>query len=707
LLDTLVLFAKLHNITVNREDLITFLPLDKNNPSLLFSSNKLSPNFERAAKRAGFFSKVSKKDLLDISPLVLPAILLLKDGQSAILLDIDKKNKKATVLTSEFEEAENRVDIEKLQEEYSGFVILLKKEYQYKNEKAKNLALEHKHWFWSVLWKYKKIYMDVLAASFLINLFVLAIPLFTRNVYDRVIPNAAIDTLWAFAIGIIVVLFLDAILKFLRTYFLEIAGKKSDILMSSAIFEKVLNLKQEHKPQSVGSFANNLKEFESIRSFFNASTISAVIDLPFIVIFLITIFYIGKTLVLIPLTMIMILLIYTFFIKKPMQRSIEESYHIAAEKSSVLIEFLSALETIKSFATQSYAQHSYEEITADLAQKGMKTKLYAASISTVTSFLIQLNTVMLIVYGVHLIKDIKLTMGGLIACVILASRTIAPLGQVASLVSNYEHTKTAYTTLNEIMNLPPEREEQKSYIKLPFIKGAITFSNVSFQYPNESNFALKNCNFSIKPKEKVAIIGKMGSGKTTIEKLILNLYRPSKGSVLLDGVDINQIDPNFLRKNISYVPQDIVLFRGTIKDNITYKNPFAKEEDILKAVHIAGCFDFINKHPLGLDMPVGERGEGISGGQKQSIALSRAFIDENPVLLLDEPSNMMDNTHEVQLINRLKRYIKDKTLFLITHKPLMLELVDRIIVIDSGRVIMDGAKKDVLEKLRGTKENIR
>ncbi len=680
--------------------MIDSLPLDRTNPSFLLSSNTLSPNFERAAKKAGFISKIVKKDILDISPLLLPVILILKDEKTVILTDIDKKNKKAIILTPEFEEAKTEVDIEKLQKEYSEFTILLKKEFQYKNEKAKNLAKKYKHWFWSTLWRYKKIYFDVLVASFLINLFVLAIPLFTRNVYDRVIPNNAIDTLWAFAIGVIVIIVLDAILKYLRTYFLELAGKKSDILMSSYIFEKVLNLKMTHKPLSVGSFANNLKEFESIRNFFNASTLSMIIDLPFVIIFLLTIAYIGKNLVIVPITIMLFLLIYTLIIRKPLQKSIEESYHTAAEKSSILIEFLTGLETIKAFAAQNFAQHSYEEITANLAQKGMKTKLYASSISTITSFLIQLNTVLIIVYGVYLIKEQEITMGTLIACTILASRAIAPLGQVASLISNYEHTKTAYETLNEIMNLPSEREENKTYIILPFIKGAITFNNVSFQYPNQKDYALKNCSFTIKPKEKVAIIGKMGSGKTTIEKLILNLYQPQNGTITIDGIDINQIDPLFLRKNISYVPQDSVLFRGTVKENITYKNPFAKETDIIKAAHLAGCFEFINRHPLGFDMPIGERGEGLSGGQKQSIILARALIENNPIILMDEPSNMMDNTHEVQLISRLKPYLRDKTLILITHKPQMLELVDRIIVLDNGKVVMDGKKEAVLEKLR-------
>ncbi len=675
------------------------MPINKDNPSLFFSSDTLSLNFEKAAKKAGFNSKLLKEDLNKISSLYLPVILILKNKKSVILKEIDKKNNKATILIPEVE-GEEEIDLDKLKEEYSGFLILLKKEPKYKEQKAKTLIKKHKHWFWSVLWRYKKIYIDVLIASFLTNLFVLAIPLFTRNVYDRVIPNNAIDTLWAFAIGVIIILILDAILKYLRIYFLELAGKKSDILMSSAIFEKVLNLNLEHKPSSVGSFANNLKEFESIRSFFNASTISGFIDLPFVIIFLLTIYYLGGSLVIIPLITIAILFIFTFIVKKPLQKSIEESYHIASEKSSILIEFVAALETIKSFASQNFSQHKYEEITADLANKGMRTKLLSSLIATFTSFLIQLNTVFVIIYGVYLIKNGELTMGSLIACTILASRSIAPLAKVASLISNYEHTKTAYETLNEIMKLPNEREEEKSYITLPKIQGAITFKNVTFSYPNQKEPALQNCSFSIKPKEKVAIIGKMGSGKTTIEKLILKLYKPQKGHILIDSIDINQIDPFILRKKIAYVPQDILLFRGSARENITYKNPFAKEKDILKAVYLSGAFEFINTHPLGLDMPIGERGEGLSGGQKQSIALARAFIEDSPIVLLDEPSNMMDNTHETALIYRLKEYLKDKTLILITHKPQMLELVDRIIVLEKGKVIIDGEKRKVLEILK-------
>lgn len=370
------------------------------------------------------------------------------------------------------------------------------------------------------------------------------------NVYDRVIPNNAIDTLWILAIGVVVIYGIDIALKFLRSYFLETAAKKTDIIASSIIFEKVLDLKMSSVPNSVGSLANILKEFESIRGFLTSSTIALLIDIPFIFIFLIAIYFIGGQLVMVPISIIIIILIYTYYAKIKLANSIKESYDAGSNKNGVLIESLSSIETIKSLGATGYSQWRWEEATSKIADKSINSKMISSSITTVTSFLVQLNTVALVIIGTYMITENNLTMGGLIATIIISSRTISPMGQVSSLLSTFQHTKTTYDALNDIMNLPVEHPQGKKFVTRPEYKGKIDFRNVSFTYPNADKETLNDVSFSINSGEKVAIIGKIGSGKTTIQKLLVSLYHPEEGSILIDNIDIKQLEPSELRKKI-------------------------------------------------------------------------------------------------------------------------------------------------------------
>lgn len=705
LLSCLVLFTKLYNVSYSAEALIAGLPIEKGFASVeLFSTRGGSKSlFSRAAKRAGFLTKLIQKDLTDLSPLVLPCIILLKDRSACILERFDETKKQAKIIYPDMVEGENWVDIETLAHEYLGFSFLLKKEFVTQDEREKILDNEGQSWFWGTLKRSKQIYIDVVLASFVVNVFVLASPLFTMNVYDRVIPNNAVETLWVLSLGVFVVYALDIVLKFVRSYFLEIAGKKSDVIMSSILFEKVMDLKMAVRPKSVGSFASNLRDFDSIRNFFTSSTLSAIIDLPFAIIFLVMVHFIAGYLIIVPLVLMAMILLYTFLIKSSLQQSIQSTYKASAIKNGILIESLNAIETIKTLSAGGHAQWKWEEASGEIANRGLKSKILSNSITTITSFLVQLDTVLVILIGVYMIRDVELTMGGLIAAVILSSRAIAPMGQVAALIANFEQTRTAYKALDDIMKLPVERPEGKKFVRRERFSGRIEFKNVSFSYPESTKHALENVSFKINAGEKVGILGRNGSGKTTIEKLILGLYSPDNGSVLVDGIDINQIDPVDLRKNIGYVPQDVVLFHGTVRENIVYKAPYVDDETILKASKIGGVDEFIDSHPLGFDMPVLERGDGVSGGQRQSIAIARAFLVDAPIMLLDEPTNSLDNTSENRIKHLLHDAIHDKTAILVTHKVALLDLVDRLIVIDNGHVLLDGAKEDVLVKLNGSK----
>ena len=702
LLQCLVIFTKLHNNPYSADALTIGLPVKDGDEIELFSLKSSRSLFSRAASRAGFASTLVRKDLEQISPLVLPCILMLRGKKACILQSFGKDKKTANIITPELSTGTSTIEISKLKEEYLGYAYYLKREFVPEDTSSTKLIdAGNDHWFWGTLKRSKKIYFDVVLASFIINLFVLASPLFTMNVYDRVVPNNAVETLWVLALGVSVVYGIDLFLKFVRSYFLEIAGKKSDIIMSSILFERVMDMKFSNKPKSVGSFASNLKEFDTVRNFFSSASLAAIVDLPFAIIFLIVTYFIGSYIVLVPIVIMIAILCYTFFIKDPLQNAIKSTFEASAIKNGILIESLSSLETIKTLGASGHIQWNWEEATGEIANRSIKSKIITTSITTVTSFLVQLNTIAIIVLGVYMIQDTHLTMGGLIAAVMLSSRAIAPMGQVASLAANFEQTKTAYQSLSKIMQMPVERPEGKKFVRRNSFDGKIEFKNVSFTYPDTTKGSLDRINFVIQPGEKVGIIGKNGSGKTTLQKLILGLYSPTEGSVLIDGIDINQIDPADLRRNIGYVPQDVVLFKGTVRENIVQKAPYVDDIQIIKAAKVSGVDEYVNAHPLGFDMPVFERGDGISGGQRQSIAVARAFLLDSPIILLDEPTNSLDNTVENKLKINLKTNTANKTMLLVTHRTSMLDLVDRLIVMDNGKILLDGPRDEVLARLSG------
>jgi ATP-binding cassette subfamily C protein LapB len=703
LMQCLVLLTKLNGKPATSEALAYGLPFDpKNDKQSLFDVEKSKANFSRAAGNAGFKSTLVKRTLDEIPAVVLPAVLLLENGDACVLTAIDHEMQLAEIIIPSIDETPMAISFEKLESQYLGFGFLLKRNYDgYRPDDSVSNKTDKQDWFFGTMLKFKDIYGNVLLATFLINLFVIAGPLFTMNVYDRIIPHNAIDTLWVLAIGITTVYVFDLILKYLRTNFLEVAGKKSDVILSSILFEQSLNLKMKDKPRTVGSFANNLREFDGIRNFFTSGAVTAIIDLPFVVIFLVIIYYIGGVLAVVPFITILMILLYGYIMRKPLKRVADSMHEASAKKSGILVEALSNLETIKAFNANSSIQWYWEESTGDIATKGLKSRLLSSTLSSVAAFLTQLSSVAVVLVGVYLIREGDLTMGGLIASVILSSRSIAPMSQAASLLSGFEQTMTSLKSLNDLMAKEIERPEKKHFLSRPVFEGGIEFRNVTMRYPDETKNALQNVSFRINPKERVGIIGQVGSGKSTLAKILMGFYEPDEGSVFIDGIDIMQIDPADLRHNFSYVPQDVSLFSGTVRENITFKAPHTVDSEIIRASELGCVHYFANKHPKGLDLNVGEKGSNLSGGQRQSVGIARAFIAESPIVLMDEPTNSMDHATEMRVIENLKEATKDKTVIVITHKPSILEIVDRIIVFDNGTVVADAPKEEVLVKLGG------
>jgi ATP-binding cassette subfamily C protein LapB len=454
------------------------------------------------------------------------------------------------------------------------------------------------------------------------------------------------------------------------------------------------------RPPSVGAYANNLHEFDAFRDFFTSVTLTALIDLPFVFLFILTIWLIGGPLALVPLAVLPLSLCAALLIQRRLAGNVAELLRHSAQKHATLIETLTGIETVKSLGAEGATQRRWEQLTGTIAQLGLKTRFLSSSAINITVFLQQMASVTVVICGVYLIADGELSMGGLIAATILTGRALAPLGQVAGTLTRYNQARAAYASTDAIMHTPIERPADKVFLDRPLVEGNIEFRNVSFRYPEQDMAALDNISFRVNAGEHVAIIGRIGSGKSTIERLILGLYEPAAGAILVDGTDSRQLDPVDLRHNIGYVPQDGFLFYGSVRDNIMTGMPHADDHAVLNAATISGVTDFVDRHPSGFDMQVGERGERLSGGQRQSVAVARALLRDPPILVMDEPSNAMDNTTEEQFKQRLEKWFADKTLILVTHRASLLSLVDRVIVMDAGRIIADGPKERVLEALR-------
>jgi len=651
----------------------------------------------RALEQAGFVAGLAKRSLHDIGDPLLPCVLLLKGQRACLLLAYD--GDEAVIALPETGGGELRVDGGKLHAEHSGHVLFAKPAGRVTPTEVARSNSGTRNWFWGTIAEAWPVYTEVALAALMINLFALASPLFVMNVYDRVVPNQAIETLWALSLGVIIVFMFDFVLRTLRGYFVDTAGKAADIKLASRIFAQVMGIKMAAKPGSSGAFANNLREFETLRDFFTSATLVAVIDLPFIFLFVLIVWLIGGPIAIIPAVAIPIVVLTGLLVQLPLRRVTKATFREAAQKHGLLIESITGLETIRASGGEGSAQRLWEDAVDATATSTTKARFFATIGVNVASLAQNLTTVGIVIYGVHRIGEGLLTVGALVACTIISGRAMAPLGQVAGILTRYHQARAAYHALTELMALPVERPADRQFLHRPDIKGSVTFNGVSFAYPGENIRALDDVSFRIDAGERVGLIGRVGSGKTTIEKLLLGLFEPEEGTILLDGTDIRQIDPVDLRRHIGAVLQDVTLFRGTLRDNITLGAGHISDERVLEAARLAGVDIFATRHPLGYDIEVGERGSHLSGGQRQAVAIARALLRDPPVLLFDEPTSAMDNSSENRFKRQLEAILPGKTLLLVTHRTSLLSLVDRLVVLDGGKVVADGSKDDVLQAL--------
>jgi len=597
------------------------------------------------------------------------------------------------------------MNLAELNEIYAGFAVMAKPT-AVVDERASEMLPEVKgHWLFTTLWRYRRYYRSAAIAAVLINVLGLSSIFFTMNVYDRVVPNQAFVTLWSLAIGVTIAMIFEAVTRFVRAHLLDMAGKKADLVLGSMLFRQALSIQMEHKPASSGTFANQIREYESVRDFVASATLAAISDLPFILMFVGVIFFISGPLAIIPLMMIPLIIIVSAAIQWPLARIMKENLRDASLKQGVLIESVEGMETLKAVGGEAHMQRRWENFSALQSANSMKSKRYSTLATGVVTFLQQFQTVMLVVAGVYLINEGTFTMGAMIATVMLASRATGPLGQVIGLAVRYQQAKAALTSLNKLMEMPIDRDSSKTYLTDPPLSGEITLTNVNFSYPappmKPNPEILKDISLSIKAGERVAILGRIGSGKSTLLRVMARLYQPVKGQLSADGLDVNQIDPADWRKAVGFVGQDARLFYGTLRENVMIGRPDATANELLRVLNLTGLDHVAARHPSGINLTVGEGGEGLSGGQRQLVSLARTLLTRPKVLLMDEPTSAMDSMTENQFLAHLRRASEGHTLIVVTHRPSILALVDRIIVVEEGKVVADGPKDQVLAALEG------
>ena len=691
LLDCVVLITEHYGSPSSPDALAAGLPI----------ANKLTPELlPQVAKRAGLTTKFVRKGLDELPSMLLPCILLLKDKKAAVLQKINVEENSATISLPETG-GEETLLITELEALYTGYLFLIKQHYRGDKNFDVHINDNTEHWLWKKIKGAASIYRDVIVASVLVNIFALVTPLFVMNVYDKIVPNLAFDSLWVLSIGACIVFIFDFILKQLRSYLIDVAGKKIDIDISSTLFSKTMGIPLEKRPPSVGGMAKQLGEFESIREFLSSATITALVDLPFALFFLFCIWLVAGDLAIFPLLAMTLIIGYTLFNQRRLRNAIEESNKFASLKHGHLVESLSAIETVKINGAEGVVQKAWQQMVGYSANWQLKAKVITNSVSNVASLLSQVALVSVVILGVYRVSDSAITIGSIIAAVLLTSRAIAPAAKVAVLMTKGHQTASALRQLDALMELDSEFDDKGHLINRDTLSGNINAENISFSYGKKAPLTLHPMSLNIKQGERIAIIGHNGSGKTTLAKLLLGLYQPKNGSIQYDGLNQEQIHPSILRSNVGYVPQDITLVHGTIRDNILFGTRQVTEYQLIQAVQLSGVSAFTDLSTQGLDQQVGENGNALSRGQRQAIALARAILNSPQILLLDEPTASLDARAEKQFIKALQSTTLNRTLLLITHKMDLLKLVDRIIVLDKGQLLMDGPKDQVLAKLQG------
>ena len=694
LADALLYLAAHHGRALSRTALLTGLPI---------VDGRLNVGlFARAAQRAGLEVEPVKRAISEIPALVLPAVLILGDGTTRILVEHHDDARQAKVVNPSTAVNARAQPLGDDVTKYLGYAFLARPAAATDARTAAAGNLPKAHWFWSTVKQFWPNYSHVAIAALLVNVLALASPLFIMSVYDRVIPNGAIASLIALSIGLMLAIIFDFVLRTVRSRIIDMTGKKLDVVLASQIFEHVLSVKMAQRPTSVGILANQLRDFDSVREFFTSGTVVSAIDLLFAVLFIAVLYIIAGPLAWIPLIILPIMIGLGLILQRPLERAMKKLQAESAARHGVLVESLSGIETVRATGAEARMQTAWERSVAATARSGEDVHFWASLALTSANTAQQMTTLLMVVVGVFLIIDGKLSVGALVAATMLAGRVLAPIAGIAAVITRATQTLESLKAIDRVMALERERPVERNYVSRKISEGRVTFDQVSFRYPTASDNALDKVSFKVNAGERIGIIGRVGSGKTTVGRLLAGFYDPLEGRILIDGVDVRQYDPADLRAGVGFALQDTDLFFGKLRDNIALGKPEATDAEILEAARLAGVETFIAGHPLGYDMPVAEGGRSLSGGQKQAIGLARVLIRAPKVLFLDEPTAHFDVRSEAEFIERLKTLAaRDMTIIVSTHRLSLLSLVERLLLFDKGRLVADGPRDQIIAKLQG------
>jgi len=664
----------------------------------------------RALIEAGYNAGLLARPLSELHTLLLPAVLLLNEGQACIVVARRAAAEGGVlfdIVMPGREMVGRTVGQAELAALHNGGVIVATPLSNTSTDDPLLQAHPARHWLWGTLRRFLPYYRSALLASMLSNLLMLVTGLATSVVFDKVIPHQAFVTLWALAAAAGMALVFDLLARQLRAHLIDLAGRKVDLVLGATLFRQTLGVRMEHRPASAGAYAHTLAQIEVVREFFASATLSALSDLPFIVIFVAMVFIVGGPLGWVLAAAIPLLLLMSILIQGTLRRAMAANMKQQADLHGVLVEAVEGLEDLKTSGAQGRFQRHYEESTAAAAETALRSRSVTALATNLSAVAQQLVTVVLLVWGVYLIDDKLLTGGALIGSVMFASRAVAPLSSVVMLAMRYQGARAAMHALNKVMSLPVEREIGKAYVTRRELSGRIGLQEVGFAYPHadaaKAPKVLKGVTLQFRPGERVAILGRIGSGKSTILRVLAGLYQPTEGRVEADGIDLRQIDPADFRARVGFVGQDPRLFNGTLRDNVLLDRAAADPGQLDEAARLTGLDRVAAGHPMGWELPVGESGCLLSGGQRQLVALTRCLVTQPQILLMDEPTSSMDAQSEAAFLRHLRDSTGERTLVMVTHRPAVLDLVQRVVVIDGGRVVLDGPKDQVLAALSGAR----
>lgn len=687
LTDALIYLAAFHGRALSRDALLAGLPIEDGRLTVAL--------FDRAATRAGLETEAVKRSLKEIPSLVLPVVLIMKDSTTRILtasgatpMAIDPSIPNAKPLPIDIDDAN-----------YLGYAFFARP-IPRPDDRTKDLPTKQEHWFWSVATRFWENYSHVMIAALVVNMLALAAPIFTMNVYDRVLPNGAIPSLVALSIGMVIAIVFDFVLRTVRARIVDVTGKKIDVVLAARIFEHVQSIKLGVRPGSVGVLANQLRDFDSVREFFTSGSVMAVTDLLFAVVFIAVLFIVAGPLAWIPIILLPLMLLIGYLLQRPLQAAMQRLQGESAARHGILVESLSSLETVRAVGAEARMQSRWERSVAATARSSEDVQFWSTLALTAASTAQQVATLLMMIIGVFLILDGKLSVGALVAASMLSGRVLMPITGIAALITRTTQTVASLKAIDTLMRLERERPPGRTFVARKVEHGRIAFDNVTFKYPNAAQNALENVTFSVAGGERIGIIGRVGSGKTTVGRMVAGFYDPADGKVLVDDIDLRQYDPADLRRGVGFVLQDTDLFFGKLRDNIALGYPEATDEEIIQASRLAGVEGFIAGHPLGYEMPVAEGGKSLSGGQKQAIGLARALIRNPKVLFLDEPTAHFDIRSEAEFLERLNSISADgRTIIISSHRMSVLNFVDRILLFEKGKLVADGPKDKVIAML--------